>query len=53
MAKIEGFEIEWIARWGKNGRKYVWINPSQKKVDEITKKYRVSEFASNGAWLNT
>lgn len=56
MAYYDGLEIKWIARWGKNGRKYVWENPTQKKLDQLVKKYGVEQIAGDwndwGIWLN-
>lgn len=51
MAYIDGIEIKWIARWGKNGKKYVWENPTQKKLDQLIEKYGVDQIVSDGVWL--
>lgn len=51
MAYIDGIEIKWVARFGKNGKKYVWENPTQKKLDQLIEKYGVDQIVSDGVWL--
>ena len=51
MATLGGTQIKWIARYGKNGRKYVWENPTQEKLDELIKKYEVDQVTEDGVWL--
>lgn len=51
-AYFEGVEIKWVARWGKNGQKYVWENPTQDKLNQLIKKWGVEQVAHDGIWLN-
>ena len=46
VAMLDNSPIEMIARWGKNGRKYVWINPTQKQLDDLIEKYGCEQIAS-------
>ena len=50
-AIIEGTEIKAIARWAKNGRKYVWNNPTQKQADALIKKYHFEQICGECLWL--
>lgn len=51
-AMIGGIEIRVIARWGKNGRKYEWLNPTQKQLDRLIKKYDYDQITPDGiCWL--
>ena len=54
-ALFEGIPIKMVARWGRNGRKYVWLNPTQKQLDDLIYKYGVEQLSSgsikeNGVW---
>ena len=40
-----------VVRWAKNGRKYIWDNPSQKKLAELIKKYGVDQICDSCLWL--
>ena len=57
-ATLDGETIKMIARWGKNGRKYVWIMPTQKTLDKLVEKYGIDQIASgqfkneNGEWIS-
>lgn len=50
VAQHEGVPIKMIARYAKNGRKYVWLNPSQQKLDELIHKYGVDQLANGVMW---
>ena len=56
-AYIEGLPIEMVCRYARNGRKYVWLYPSQKKVDDLIYKYGCEQIAEgsirddNGKWI--
>ena len=41
----EGTPIYMVARWGMNGQKYVWLYPSQEKLDELISKYGIDQVA--------
>ena len=43
MAKLDNIEIKTIVRYGKNGRKYVWKNPTQQKLYDLIEKYGIDE----------
>jgi len=43
--------IKLAVRWGKNGRKYVWENPTQKKIIELIKKYDYDQICGDCLWL--
>ena len=45
MAYVEHVPIEMACRYARNGRKYVWLYPSQKKVDELIYKYGYEHIA--------
>lgn len=54
-ALCEGLPIEMIARYGKNGIKYVWLYPSQDKLDNLIYRYGVEQICDgvinkNGKW---
>lgn len=51
MATLDGIEIKWVARYGRNGRKYVWENPTQKKLDDLIDTYGIDQVAEEGVWL--
>lgn len=45
-AKLEdGTPIYMVCRWGRNGQKYVWLYPSQEKLDELISKYGIDQVA--------
>ena len=45
-AKLEdGTPIYMVARWGRNKQKYVWLFPSQEKLDELISKYGIDQVA--------
>lgn len=56
-ANIDGLPIDMVARFDRRGRKYVWLYPSQEKVDELIYKYGSEQIAngaikdSNGKWI--
>ena len=43
-ATYEGMPVLMVARWGLNGIKYVWLYPSQEKVDELIMRYGAQEW---------
>lgn len=43
--------IKVVVRWGRNGRKYVWENPTQKKISELIKKYDYEQLCDGCLWL--
>ena len=43
--------IKTAVRWGKNGRKYVWENPTKKKIAELIKKYDYDQICGDCLWL--
>ena len=43
--------IKLIVRWGKNGRKYVWQNPTKKKIAELINKYDYDQICGDCLWL--
>ena len=43
--------IKLVVRWGKNGRKYIWKNPTKKKIAELIKKYGMDQICYNCLWL--
>lgn len=51
-ALIDGEPIKMIARYGRNGIKYVWIYPSQKKLDDLIYKYGLDQVA-DGVIINS
>lgn len=44
-AIIDELPIEMVARYDRRGRKYVWLYPSQKKVDELIYKFGSEQIA--------
>ena len=48
MAKLEDFNITWVARWGKNGHLYIWEKPSQETLDKLVDKYGVDIIEREG-----
>lgn len=53
IAVIQGEEIKTIVRWGKNGRKYVWKNPTQEIVDILIKRYGCDQICEGTLWLQS
>ncbi len=51
MAYLDGNEIRAIVRWGKNGKKYTWENPTQKQLDKLVAKYGCEQVSGNTCWL--
>ncbi len=49
MEELKNIKV--VIRWGRNGRKYVWQNPSQKKIIELVKKYGVDQICDDCLWL--
>lgn len=45
MAYVEHVPIEMVVRFDRRGRKYVWLYPSQKKVDDLIYKYGYEQIA--------
>ena len=43
--------IKLVIRWGKNGRKYIWKNPTKKKIAELIKKYGMELSTRYVIWL--
>ena len=52
-AVIQGQEIKTILRWGKNGRKYVWKNPTQEVVNKLIKRYGFDQICDGTLWLQS
>ena len=56
-AKVKGRKMEELKniklaiRWGKNGRKYVWENPTKKKIVELINKYDYDQICGDCLWL--
>lgn len=56
-AIVEELPIEMVARFDRRGRKYVWLYPSQKKVDDLIYKYGSEQIADgtirndDGKWV--
>lgn len=50
-AILDGCQITCIIRYGKNGKKYVWDNPTQEKLDQLVKKYGYEQICDNICWL--
>ena len=51
MATLNNIEINTIVRWGKNGKKYVWENPSQIQLNKLVAKYGCEQICNNTCWL--
>lgn len=45
--------IKWVARWGKNGRKYIWINPTEGKIRRLIDRYGIDQVTDDGIWLQS
>ena len=43
--------IKIAVRWGKNGRFYVWENPTSKKINELIAKYGADQICDGCLWL--
>lgn len=44
-ALFEGIPVKMVARWGRNGIKYVWLYPSQEKLDNLIYRHGVDQVA--------
>lgn len=44
-------EVSKVIRWAKNGRKYVWDNPTQEQVKMLIDKYGIDQIANGVLWL--
>jgi hypothetical protein len=44
-------KISVAVRWARNGRKYVWEKPSQKKIAELISKYDYDQICDGCLWL--
>lgn len=51
MAKLDNQEIKIVIRWGRNGKKYVWNNPTQSKLDSLVARYGVDQLNEDVLWL--
>lgn len=40
-------EVSKVIRWAKNGRKYVWNNPTQDQFNDLVKKYGIDQIDYN------
>ena len=49
MEELKNIKV--AVRWAKNGRKYIWENPSQKKLAGLIKKYGVDQICDSCLWL--
>ena len=49
MEELKNIKV--VIRWGRNGRKYVWENPTKKKLAEVVKKYGVDQICDGCLWL--
>lgn len=49
MEELKNIKV--VVRWGKNGRKYVFENPSQKKIADLIKKYDMDQICDGCLWL--
>jgi|LSQX01.2.fsa_nt_gb hypothetical protein len=45
--------IKTIVRWGENGRKYVWKNPTQEVVNKLIKRYGCDQICDGTLWLQS
>lgn len=45
--------IKWVARWAKNGRKYVCVNPSERKLARLIWRYGIDQVTEDGIWLQS
>lgn len=46
-------KTKWVARWAKNGRKYVWINPTEGKIRRLIDRYGIDQVTEDGIWLQS
>lgn len=51
MNKKELESIKVVARWGRNGRKYVWQHPSYAKIEELAERYGIDQICNDCLWL--
>lgn len=49
MEELKNIKV--AVRWAKNGRKYVYENPSQKKIAKLIKKYNIDQICGACLWL--
>lgn len=50
-AIIDGEIINFIVRWAKNGRKYVWEKPTQEQANRLIRKYGMDQVCNGVLWL--
>ena len=50
MEELKNIKV--AVRWARNGRKYVWDNPTQKKIIELIKKYDYDQICDGCLWLS-
>lgn len=49
---MEEREIVKVIRWAKNGRKYVWNNPTKEQFKMLVEKYGIDKITPSGVvWL--
>ena len=52
MEDIEELKnVKVAVRWGKNGRQYIWENPTKNKIAELIKKYDFDQICDGCLWL--
>lgn len=49
-ATLDGTPVLMVCRYGRNGIKYVWLYPSQKKLDDLVYRYGVEQWG-DGAFI--
>lgn len=49
MEELKNIKV--VVRWGKNGRKYIWQNPTQEKLNGLIKKYDIDQICDDCLWL--
>ena len=49
MEELKNIKV--AVRWGKNGRMYVWENPTQKKIVDLIKQYDYDQVCDGCLWL--
>jgi hypothetical protein len=49
MEELKNINV--AVRWARNGRKYVWENPTQKKIADLIKKYGCDQVCDGCLWL--
>ena len=49
MEELKNIKV--VVRWGKNGRKYIWQNPTKKKIVELINKYDYDQICGGCLWL--